>query len=153
MSPPGDSQLQCAHLLRGYPSCDLWSACAAPTSQIYSAWSYGWEIRISQPASFALFCLLWFLEGGRAHKAPGPTPRAYRPRPPWPPPGPPVPHQCSGGFLLAPGRFSPSPAPPVASRDTSVTVRSWVALPSAAVMSSIDFFVIACLFGVPGGRQ
>jgi hypothetical protein len=31
----------------------------------------------------------------------------------WPPPGSPVTHQCSGGFLLAPGCFPPSPAPPV----------------------------------------
>ena len=33
------------------------------------------RLGISQPASFAFFCIMWFLEveGGRAHNAPGPT--------------------------------------------------------------------------------
>jgi hypothetical protein len=111
VSPPGNSQLQCTHLLRGYrQSCDLWSACAAPTSPP-SARSYGWVLPGLPLSNSSVSC--GFLKRAGRTMRPAPHRGPDGPGPPWPPPGPPVTHQCSGGFLLAPGCFPPSPAPPV----------------------------------------
>ena len=75
---------------RGYLSCDLWSACAAPTSQLYSVTDL--QLGVSQQAAFEVCKVLWFLMGaGRARRlAPAPP---WPPWPPWPP-GPPGP--CPG---------------------------------------------------------
>jgi hypothetical protein len=81
---------------RGYLSCDLWSARAAPTSQIYSVTDL--QPGVSQQAALKVFFLLWFLVGAGRARRPAP--------PPWPPPGPPGP----------PGPFQSPWSPPVPGR-------------------------------------
>ena len=66
----------------------------------------------SQPASFAFFCIMWFLERGRAHKAPGPTPRALTAPATLATPG--VPSHTPVFWGLSPGAWvlSPESRPP-----------------------------------------
>ena len=78
MSPPGNSQLQCTHLRCAEATAKpvtLVSVCCANESSPVHHLCMVLRLGISQPASFALFCIMWFLEveGGQAHNAPGPT--------------------------------------------------------------------------------